>query len=362
MSVSSARATPAAPAVLRATYFDGRSARPQPVHIWLADGQLHVRGESWARSLPWQAVNWPERTRQGMRVAHLADGGLVQSEDSAAWDAWASSHGLREPLVVKMQQNWRWVMGSVVVLLGLVIAVQQWGLPLAARALVALTPPALETALGESTLTAVDRLIMQPSQLPVASQTRVRDAFAQALTHQPAGSVRPWQLVFRKSRLGPNALALPGGTIIMTDEMVTLVDGDTQVLSAVLAHELGHVQQRHGLRMLVQATVLGTLSAVVLGDFSSVLATVPALLGQAHYSRQAEREADAHAVKVLKAASLSPAVMVTLFDKLKARRAASQPKGQPASDAGSSGAWLGIAFSSHPSDAERVAFFQTAAR
>lgn len=360
MSASSARATPAA--VLAATYFDGRSAKAHPVRLWLADGQLHVQGEGWVRSLPWQAVNWPERTHHGIRVAHLADGGLVQCEDSAAWDAWASSHGLREPLVVKMQQNWHWVTGSVLLLVALVIAVQQWGLPLASRALVTLMPPTLETALGESTLTAVDRLIMQPSRLPLASQTRVREAFAQALTHQPAGRVPPWQLVFRQSRIGPNALALPGGTIIMTDELVNLVDGDTQVLSAVLAHELGHVQQRHSLRLLVQATVLGTLSAVVLGDFSSVLASVPVMLGQAQYSREAEREADAHAVQVLKAASLSPAVMVTLFDKLEAWRAARQPKGQPASKSDSSGAWVGIAFSSHPSDAERVAFFRAAAR
>lgn len=135
----------------------------------------------------------------------------------------------------------------------------------------------------------------------------MREAFAQALTHQPAGRVPPWQLVFRQSRIGPNALALPGGTIIMTDELVNLVDGDTQVLSAVLALELGHVQQRHSLRLLVQATVLGTLSAVVLGDFNSVLASVPVMLGQAQYSREAEREADAHAVQVLKAAALSPA-------------------------------------------------------
>jgi Zn-dependent protease with chaperone function len=350
------------PVVLTATYFDGRSACAQPVGIWLADGQLHVQGDGIALHLPARGVVWPERTRHGLRVAHFAGGGSVQSDDAMAWDAWAKGHGLREPLVVKMQQNWRWVLGSVVLLLGMVIVVQQWGLPLAAQALVRLTPPEVETALGETTLNAVDKLIMQPTQLPLASQTRIREAFAQAVSHQPAGSVRPWQLVFRKSGIGPNALALPGGTIIMTDEMVSLVDGNTEVLSAVLAHELGHVQQRHGLRMLVQATVLGTLSAVVLGDFSSALAMVPVLLGQAHYSRQAEHEADVHAVKVLQAAALSPAVMVTLFDKLDAQRAALKSQNKPASDANSKGAWLGIAFSSHPSDAERVAFFRSAAQ
>ena len=350
------------PAKLGVTYFDGRSARIHPVHIWLANGQLHVQGDGVALHLPQRAVDWPERTRHGMRVAHFANGGLVQCEDSAAWDAWAKDSGLGEPLVVKMQQNWRWVAGSVALLVCMVIAVQQWGLPLAAEALVAVTPPAVEAALGETTLAAVDDVIMKPSELPADQQAQIRAAFTQTVAYQPAGSVRPWQLVFRKSGIGPNALALPGGTIIMTDELVTLVDGDTRVISAVLAHELGHVQHRDGLRMLVQATVLGALSAVVLGDFSSMLAMVPVMLGQAHYSRRAEHEADAHAVKVLKAASLSPTLMVTLFDKLKAKRAAGKSTDNPASDASGKASWLGIAFSSHPQDAERIAYFRAAAQ
>ena len=161
-----------------------------------------------------------------------------------------------------------------------------------------------------------------------------------------------------------------------------LVDGDTRVLTAVLAHELGHVQQRHGLRMVVQASALGAVAGVVLGDFSTLLAALPALMGQAHYSRTAEREADAHALQVLTAARIPPAVMVTLFDKLKASRAVDLEKAQGAAhkdapnekadpktddeqaqanarvkQVSQSLSWLGIAFASHPADAERVAYF-----
>ena len=34
------------------------------------------------------------------------------------------------------------------------------------------------------------------------------------------------RLEFRASRIGPNAFALPGGTIVLTDELVELVEGD----------------------------------------------------------------------------------------------------------------------------------------
>jgi Zn-dependent protease with chaperone function len=107
---------------------------------------------------------------------------------------------------------------------------------------------------------------------------------------------------------------------------------------------------------------------VVLGDFSTLLAAVPALLGQAHYSREAEREADAHAVKVLKDAGLSPLHMVTLFEALeqerqkKANKAQDKHEGKAAAEDENSASWLGIAFASHPSDADRIAYFRAAAQ
>lgn len=357
---------------LQASYFDGRSARPQPVTLRLhSEGRqrsLHILGDGVDLQVPTHQIQWPERTRHGQRLAHLAGGGHVQCDDGAAWDAWAQSQGQHESLVVKMQQSWRWVAGSVAVLATLAVALQLWGLPLLARAVVAATPPGIEKTLGESTLAAVDETLMRPSKLPLAEQARITQALTDAVAHQDAASQRPWKLVFRQSKIGPNALALPGGTLIMTDEMVALVNADAQVLTAVLAHELGHVQQRHGLRMLVQATVLGAVGAVVLGDFSTLLAAVPALLGQAHYSREAEREADAHAVKVLKDAGLSPLHMVTLFEALeqerqkKANKAQDKQEGKAAAEDENSASWLGIAFASHPSDADRIAYFRAAAQ
>jgi Zn-dependent protease with chaperone function len=366
---------------LRATYFDGLSTQARSVTLQVKGGQLHIAGEGIDLQMPMRDIQWPERTRHGKRVAHFRNGGLVQSDDSAAWDAWSAASGQRESIIVKMQQSWRWVLGSVVFLGAMLVAVQLWGLPIAARAIVAATPMTVDAALGESTLVAIDQSFMKPTQLSASKQESVRKAFEAAVATLPPGSVPTWNLVFRKSEIGPNALALPGGTIIMTDDMVDLVDGDEEVTTAVLAHELGHVKHRHGVRMLVQATVLGAVGAVVLGDFSSLLAAVPVFLGQAQYSRAAEREADAHAVKVLRSANISPLVMVKMFDKIAALRkqsnnamkpdAAKEPassneatknEANEEDESSSGGSWLGIAFASHPADADRVAFFRAAAQ
>jgi Zn-dependent protease with chaperone function len=340
--------------VLAASYFDGRSAKAHSVQLRLSGGQLHILGEALERSLSTRDVQWPERTRHGRRIAHLAGGGLVQSDDSVAWDAWQQAHGHQDGLLVTMQQSWRAVLASVVVLLALLGAAFAWGLPLLADAVVAATPRALDARLGASALATMESHLMLPSQLDAATQSRIGLAWRQAADALPAGDRPTWSLVFRKSRIGPNAFALPGGTIVMTDELVKLVDGDAQVLTAVLAHELGHVAHRDGLRMLVQVTVLGSIGSLLLGDFSSVLAAAPALLGQAHYSRQAEHQADVYALRVLKAAHIAPSAMVKLFDRLAAQRS----QGKPQADEESEDKLLGIAFASHPTDAERIAFFK----
>ena len=87
---------------------------------------------------------------------------------------------------------------------------------------------------------------------------------------------------------------------------------------------------------------MSALAGAVLGDFSTVLTSLPVLLGQASYSRQAELEADAQAVHLLRAAAISPEAMVTLFEKLDERRRKANPDEAPGLKPDS---WLGITIS-----------------
>jgi len=358
---------------LPAVYFDGVHAKGHAVQLYLDATTLHVQGKGIDRAESLRTVQWPERTRHGMRIAHLVDGGSVHCVDGAAWDDWSRNAGLGESWVVRLQQSWRGVLACIALLVLSIVVLQQWGVPLAARAVVAVTPRTLDVALGDAAQTWIDQNLMQPSTLPPQQLQHMRDAFTQAVAAMPAGSVPHWDLALRSSKLGPNAFALPNGNIIVTDDMVNMVnmvDADDAVLVGVLAHELGHLQHRHSMRMLVQMTALGAIASLVVGDFSSLLASVPVLMGQASYSRQAEQEADAMAVAVLRSARLSPAVMVTMFEKLadwrnrKKSAAAASPSEDPArpQTAKEESSWLGIAFASHPPDAERVRFFQEAAR
>lgn len=339
-----------------ADYFDGRSAHAHPVRLTASDSELLIRGDDVDLRVALRGVTWSERTRHGARLAHLPDGGSLQAHDAAAWDAWRREVGLRDSCIVQAQQGWRWVAASAALLFAVLGALFVWGLPWAARAAVAATPLSVDQSIGEAALQSLDEHMLQPSKLSGNEQTRLRAAFNQAIAKLPAEDAVPHRVIFRSGRVGPNAFALPGGAIVLTDDLVKLVDANADVLTGVLAHEFGHVRQRHGLRLLVQVGAVGVIASVLLGDFSTLLAAAPALLGQASYSRDAEREADAEALRVLKAAGISPLVMVGFFEKVAALRT---PADKPAED--DSPSWLGIAIASHPADAERIRYFRDAA-
>ncbi len=103
--------------------------------------------------------------------------------------------------------------------------------------------------------------------------------------------------------MGANAFALPGGTIIFTDEIVELAEDDGELV-AVFAHERGHVVNNHSMRNLMQSAGVTFVLGWMLGDLTMitdvVLVGAPVLLQQMSYSRSFEREADEYALMILR--------------------------------------------------------------
>src|SRR5712691_536281 len=124
-----------------------------------------------------------------------------------------------------------------------------------------------------------------------------------------------------------NAFALPGGFVGVHTGLISAADTESEVAS-VLAHELGHVTQRHISRMFgreqqMQMPMLAALAAaVVLGlkrpDLASgaVAATqAGAVQSQLGYSRDFEREADRVGLQALGEAGYDPRAMAVFFEK-----------------------------------------------
>jgi Zn-dependent protease with chaperone function len=347
--------TESAPA-LTVDYFDGRSARPHRAVARVESDRLSIEAGDIVRSVPLRQLQWPERTRHGARLLHLPDGGSLQCNDAVAWDAWAShATGGRESLVVRVQQRWRWTLASLLAIVLILGAGYRWGLPLAADVVVSHLPRAVDESIGEAALSALDeRQVVGPSKLPAAQRRQIEGWFSEAVARLPAEAAVPWRLEFRSGRdVGANAFALPGGAIVVTDELVERVHGDRAMLLGVLGHELGHLQHRHGMHMLFEAAAISAAAGALYGDFSSLLAVVPTWLAQAKYSRDAEREADLESVHLLRACGLSPGVMAEFFTLLRQPAKGEDDKRPPSSP--------GLGLASHPADDERIAFFRQAA-
>lgn len=374
---------PSPPEPCRAQWFDGTQARAQPVRVQVQGTQLllhraedieakrdpehgteqtpdgHPAPTPPLRSLALRAVAWPERTRHGQRVAQLPDGGSLVFDDAAAFDAWRAAQGHRDSWVVRAQQRWRGALLAVLGLVALSTAGFVWGVPWVASAVVAVLPAEVDRVVGDRALAQLQSLVLKPTRtaLPVQEVWRERLQTAIAAAYPPEQRV-PWTLHFAGG--GPikaNALAMPGGHIVVTDELLALLHGADDALLGVLAHEYGHVQRRHGMHAVVRVSIVSAAASAALGDVSGVVAGLPVVFAQLAYSRDAEREADADAAHVLLASGRDPAAMATLFERLSERRGKPDDKGTGQADEGANDP-IPIAFASHPADEDRIRFFR----
>ena len=124
-----------------------------------------------------------------------------------------------------------------------------------------------------------------------------------------------------------NAFALPGGFVYVSRGLLALAANEAEV-AGVIAHELGHVNARHGAERRSAATLaqLGVLAATLGGAALGVDPNTTARLGQGiammaiqGYSRTQEFEADRLGVRYLARAGYDPDAMVTFLSTLRSQ-------------------------------------------
>jgi Zn-dependent protease with chaperone function len=342
--------------MIKASYFDGRNARLHPVELRTGNGALMVMGAAVAREYAYRDVTLAEPFAHAPAVLHFADGARCEVSDAGAGDALAGALGYRKSAVLRWQQHWYAALLALPLLVAAILAILTWGLPAAAERIAAAIPPSLDQRLGETARRQLEAELFAPSRL---SDQRVAQVGQILREIAPARTRMPLRLMVRDApRLGPNALALPDGTIMVTDAMIRLILGTDDdfgerqkaQLAGVLAHEIGHIANRHSVRVMARSSLAAAASAALFGDFSAVAAGLPAVLMNMHYSREMEGEADGYAIALLKEKGIARAPLADLLDMLEQAHADSAERDMPR--------WMrtGIAYvASHPSSAARVA-------
>lgn len=114
-----------------------------------------------------------------------------------------------------------------------------------------------------------------------------------------------------------NAFALPGGKVIVMRGLIE--DATAEELAGVLAHEMAHVTERHGMRALAQMVGPMFITKYVFGGDSALSALIAgtAFIGGLQYSRDNEREADSEGWQILRRANIDPRGLTQFFKKMK---------------------------------------------
>lgn len=154
----------------------------------------------------------------------------------------------------------------------------------------------------------------------------------QRLASTPAAGDFPYSFTVLNNP-SVNAFALPGGPVFVNSGLIAEVNSEAE-LAGVIAHEIAHVQLRHGTNQVSKATVIqlpATVAGAALGG-SATAQIVQAGLGVGlnglflSYSRGAESDADALGVRIMSQAGYDPMAMARFFQTLEASGGARGPQ------------------------------------
>jgi Zn-dependent protease with chaperone function len=254
------------------------------------------------------------------RRVHFPDGSLFETTDNEAIDRLLSRSGRRGTAFVHGLERFHPRLIALVVATFLLAGlVYRYALPVLVEVAVAVTPPVVPKIMSVSTLETMDRTMLSPSRLDAAKQREISQRFARIAALSTRGSAG-YSLNFREGgAIGPNAFALPDGTLVLTDELVKLADGDDEMIIGVLAHEIGHVELEHSLRQIYRAAGMAGLIMMLAGDVGS---SIEDLLVQGggllalSYSRTAEAAADRHSVELMSKAGYDATAIARFFELL----------------------------------------------
>jgi predicted Zn-dependent protease len=155
-----------------------------------------------------------------------------------------------------------------------------------------------------------------------------------------------------------NAMAAPGGFIFVTKGLVKRC-ADEETLAAILAHEIGHVAERHGLQSIKKSRLVDAFKLIgseaadrldsesltkLTGIFEGVLGDVVETLVERGYDRKFEYEADKLALSIAARTGYSPAGLAAFLAGMEENK----PSGPAAG-------W----FKTHPSAADRLGRVKT---
>lgn len=307
---------------IKGEWFPALSGQSFPASLLVEAGRFTIVGDDEAEHAAGALGDLKISPRIGSiaRTLSLPNASQFVTPDNAAVDAIANARSDRwNGLVHSLEKFHPRLLGlcAAVVLLGFVI--YRYALPVMIEVAVRVTPPVATEMMAKGAMQTLDRVAFSGSSLSGERKKALAAAFDEIAAFSPSGAAK-FNLNFREGGIiGPNAFALPDGTIVITDELIAMADGDDELIMGVLAHEMGHVEHEHSLRQLYRAAGVAGLIMLIGGDIGEgaqdMLAQGAGLLTLS-FSREAEAEADRHSVEIMLKAGRDPLAIARFFEAL----------------------------------------------
>lgn len=250
--------------------------------------------------------------------------------------------------------NWVWLVAGVALLVALpvflVLRIDLLSAPIARQ-----VPAAWEQKMGE---TAIAQYRFTHQFLAQEQTDALLNPLVQPLLGALAGSRYQYHFEI-VNESSSNAFALPGGFVVIHSGLILNAENAEELLG-VLAHEITHAEQQHGVRNLIASSGVYLIISAMFGDMSGLFATLanaaPLLLTQS-YSRDFEREADTRGFGLLQSAHIDPRGLASFFEGMIAeeKKQLAKIENEKARDAIREGVKF---LSTHPATEERVRYLR----
>jgi predicted Zn-dependent protease len=328
-----------------AAYFDGRSAKRHEVIVARTREGLRITGPT-VGELIWRHNEWRRDVRMAVNdPVRLERGGespeVLVVDDYRFLPAPYSPDG--EPLdpaaELRRRRRVAWLLVPAITVIVALVALYALIIPRLAERVAARVPVSWEESLGEAvteSFTSGATTCAEPERIAAL------DKLVGSLVADGRGGRYTYEVTVVDDSI-VNAFAAPGGQIVLYTGLIQQVESQEE-LAGVLAHEIEHVVQQHGVQGVLRALPAQLIATALFGSdgVGGSVSQMAVTLGALSYGRNAELEADHEGMRLLQAAQIAPEGMLSFFQRLtgKAER----------SDAPQLLNYL----STHPSSAERL--------
>ncbi len=302
--------------LFKALYFDGKTSGAQAVTAKLqANGTLEL-------SLPntdpriFKAGEFTVDFPVGQLPIHIniSDGSSLEVPfDGPLHKVLLDQSSYLKKFIRLSEEKLRYLFLALILSSVLALIIYWYGLPLLANLIQPMLTQEQKVTIGNSVLDAVEKVYFEKSNLNSTEQEKLGESSTEFIK-QAKLPFNIKVLIRGGGPLGANAVAIFPEYIVITDELIKKVSSDQ--LNAIIAHEIGHLELKHGEIGLIRAALSSFMIMFAFGGDPGMLQSVALGILESSYSREEETAADLYAAKLLMRVNQQPELLAEALSSI----------------------------------------------